>query len=288
MTNYFNFSIILPIYNEAETIKQTIDNLKAYLNEKNLAAEIIAVNDGSTDATKKILAEIEGLKVINHPYNKGYGAAVKTGAANATFDWLLTFDSDGQHQVNDIEKFLAAAAGFDMVVGARQGYRGPLIRQPGKKILHLLAEYLVEKKIPDLNSGLRLINKKLFLKYTHLLPNGFSWTTTITLAFFKENLNVKYIPIEINKRLAGKSQVKAMDAVKTMMVIFRIIMLFSPLRIFLPTSLALFSLALISGIYDIWQSNITDTTILLFLSAILIFFFGLMADQLAAIRREIK
>lgn len=222
------FSVIIPIYNEQEAITDVLAKLKDYLAQNFSGRyEIITVNDGSTDQTGEILASIDGIKIINHPYNKGYGSSVKTAAAVAQTDWLLVFDADGQHRVEDIKNLIDSIDGFDMVVGARQGYKGPLVRQPAKKILHWVAEYLVERKIPDLNSGLRLIKKEYFLKYSHILPNAFSWTTTITLAFFKDGLNINYVPIEINRRLGGKSYVKPSDAFKTLMLILRIIMLFS-------------------------------------------------------------
>ncbi|MFA6215855.1 MAG: glycosyltransferase family 2 protein, partial [Patescibacteria group bacterium] len=138
------------------------------------------------------------------------------------------------------------------------------------------------------NSGLRLIKKEYFLKYKHLLPNAFSWTTTITLTFFKESLNVNYVPIEINKRQGGKSTVKASDAVKTFMLILRIITLFSPLRVFLPATLMLLGLAAIDALPEIFKGNINDSTIILIISSLITFFFGIIADQVAAIRREIN
>jgi len=283
------FSVIVPALNEEATIAKSLSDLKEYLSSKFFGRyEIIVINDGSTDRTGAILKETDDIKVIDHPYNKGYGASIKTGVSASQFDWILTFDSDGQHYKEDIEKLLEAKNGFDMVVGSRVGYQGPLIRQPGKKILHWIAEYLVERKIDDLNSGLRLIKKELFLKYQHLLPNGFSWTTTITLAFFKEGLNVRYKPIEIKKRQGGKSTVKISDSTKLLMLILRIIMLFSPLRIFLPGSMIIFLFAVAFAVYDLTNLNISDTTILLFISSLLIFFFGLLADQIAAMRREIK
>lgn len=288
MDNQKQISIIIPAFNEAKTVAQTLNELKAYLSQEKILAEIIVVNDGSTDNTAAVLNSFDDIKIITNPFNKGYGASVKNAVAAATADWVLTFDADGQHRTEYLKKMIEASQGYDMVVGARQGYKGPKLRQPGKKLLQWVAEYLVEKKIPDLNSGLRLIKKDYFLKYAHILPEKFSWTTTITLAFFKDNLNVAYIPIEINKRQGGKSSVKISDAVKTFMLILRIIMLFSPLRIFLPISFVLFCFAAIFGLIDILTFNITDITILLLVSSILIFFFGLLADQMAAIRREIR
>ena len=200
---------------------------------------------------------------------------------------ILVFDADGQHRVEDIKKLIEAGKNYDMVIGARQGYQGPLIRQPGKKLLKLTAEYLVDKKILDLNSGLRLIKKEHFNKYSHLLPNAFSWTTTITLAFLKEGLSINYVPIEINKRQGGKSTVKPSDGFRVFMLILRIIMLFSPLRIFLPVSLVLLAVGSIGLIIDIILLNISEGTIFVLIASMLIFFFGLIADQIASIRREI-
>jgi len=293
-----NISIIIPVFNEEKSVKKVIADLTTYLKEKKYPIEIIIVNDGSTDKTKEILQQItheqvsfcrdsSRIRVISHPYNKGYGAALKTGVKNAKYDWVLFYDGDGQHQPEYIEKLIKYQNNYDMIIGARKGYKGPMIRQPGKKLLHWLAEYLVQQKIPDLNSGLRLMKKSIFEKFAHLLPNGFSLSTTITLAAFRENFNVKYVPIKIRKR-QGKSTVCLKDGLKTIMLILRIITLFSPLRIFLPVAFGIGILAIISLIYDIVKSNITDATILLFSSTIMLFFFGLLADQIAAIRREIK
>jgi len=284
------FSIIIPIYNEEKAIKEVLIELNNYLQNKNFQTEIIVVNDGSTDQTKKILNGIDNIKLINHPYNKGYGASLKTGVKSAQYDWILLYDADGQHCPEYIEELIKYSNDYDMIVGARQGYQGPLIRQPGKKLLIWTANYLVQKKIPDLNSGLRLIRKNLFLKYAHIFPNGFSLTTTITLAFFKEGLNIKYVPIEIKKR-NGKSTIRPIHGLEALMIIFRTITLFSPLRIFLPVSFFFFTLSLVISIFQsisIKELNISDTTIILSIFSLFLFFFGLLADQISAIRREGK
>lgn len=285
------FSIVIPTYNEEKIIKKVIADLKNYLTDKQYQAEIIIVNDGSIDQTKQILKKIKNIKLINHPYNKGYGTSIKSGVKNAQYDWILLYDGDGQHQPQYIEKLIKYNKNYDMIIGARIGYQGPLSRQPGKKLLHWVANYLVQQKIPDLNSGFRLIKKDLFLKFLHILPNGFSLSTTITLTFFKEGLNIKYIPIKINKR-QGKSSVKIQDGLKALMLIFRTIILFSPLRIFLPASFLAFFLSILNFILDSLfyskELNISDTTLLLFVSSLIFFFFGLLADQISAIRREGK
>ena len=293
MNSKINFSIIMPVYNEEKAIKDVLEKLKTYLEGKEYQTEIIVVNDGSTDQTKKILKEIKGIKLINHPYNKGYGAAIKTGVKNAKYDWILWYDSDGQHQSKYIEKLIKYRKEYDMIVGARQGYQGPIIRQPGKKLIKHLAQYIIKHKIPDLNSGFRLIKKSKFEKFVHLFPNGFSISTTITLAFFKQGFNVKYIPITIKKR-RGKSYVALSDGFKSIMLIFRMIILFSPLRVFLPVSGSIFALGLLSLSLDIFlfskqgRPNIGDTTMLFFVFSLFFFFFGLIADQISAIRRELK
>lgn len=284
-------SVIIPVYNEAGTIKNVITNLKKELAGLNLANyEIMAIDDVSTDNSLEILKKIADIKIIKHPYNKGNGAAVKTGLRHAKFDWILIFDADGQHKTEDIKQLLKYTENYDLISGERHGYQGPWIRQPGKKLIHWLARYLLGQKIKDFNCGFRLIRKDALLRFTNLLPNGFSWATTSLFAFYKEKLNVKFVPIEINKRQGGKSMVKPGDAVTYFMLILRLIMLFSPLRFFLPISFLLFLIALIILILDVFvigaYHNITIGFLLF--SSILIFFFGLLADQVAALRREIR
>jgi glycosyltransferase involved in cell wall biosynthesis len=287
-----NISVIIPAYNEADSIKSVLDNLKHTLNSLNLENyEIVVVNDASTDNTKEILENVDGIKIVNHSYNKGYGAGLKTGARSAKHEWILTFDADGQHNPKYIEEMLKYTNEFDLISGERQGYQGPWIRQPGKKVIHWLARYLLGHKINDFNCGLRLIKRNEFLRFAHLYPDGFSCSTTSIFAFLKEKLNVKFIPLEINKRSGGKSLVNSKDALTYFMLIIRLIMLFSPLRIFLPVSILFFLAFLGLFLNDMFLSefnNITDSTVLLFITSILIFFFGLIADQMAAIRRELN
>ena len=287
-----NISVIIPAYNEADSIKSVLDNLKHTLNSLNLENyEIVVVNDASTDNTKEILENVDGIKIVNHSYNKGYGAGLKTGARSAKHEWILTFDADGQHNPKYIEEMLKYTNEFDLISGETQGYQGPWIRQPGKKVIHWLARYLLGHKINDFNCGLRLIKRNEFLRFAHLYPDGFSCSTTSIFAFLKEKLNVKFIPLEINKRSGGKSLVNSKDALTYFMLIIRLIMLFSPLRIFLPVSILFFLAFLGLFLNDMFLSefnNITDSTVLLFITSILIFFFGLIADQMAAIRRELN
>ena len=281
------FSIIIPLFNEENSIIRVISNLDNYLKPKGYNYEIIVVNDASSDKSGELVKNANGIKLINQPYNKGYGAAIKTGVRNAQYDWVLFFDSDGQHKPEDIEKFLAGTDNFDMVVGERVNYQGSIIRKIGKKFLKIVANYLTQQDIPDLNCGLRLVKKEYFLRFIHLLPNSFSLTTTITLAFFREGLNIKYIPINVAVR-EGKSSLKIKDGLKTFLGILRTIIFFSPLRVFFPASLIFLIGTLVSLGFNLKQMNLSDTTVLLFVSSLLIFFFGLIADQLAAIRRGIR
>lgn len=283
-------SIIVPAYNEEKSIVSVINGLKNKLQSLNLETEIIVINDGSTDQTKNLIQSLPLVKLINHPYNKGYGAALKSGAKIAVYDWLLFYDGDGQHKIDYLEEFLKYTDQYDMIVGNRQGYQGPMLRQPVKKLLQWVANYLVEKKIPDINCGFRLVKKELYLKYLHILPNTFSASTTITMIFFKEGLNVKYLPITIEKR-SGISYVKPSDATKMFLLTLRVIMLFNPLKFFIPLSFLSLLIAVLIFTFQISYLNeivISKSVLLFSLSSIFLFSFGLLADQIAAIRREIK
>jgi len=283
-----SLSIIIPAHNEEKIIGQTIEALKKELSKiSELEYEIIVINDASTDKTMDVLGKVEGIKIINHIQNKGYGASLKSGIKEAKFENLLFFDADGQHKPEYISEFLKYADDFDMISGARVGYKGPIIRQPGKRALQWLANYLSQQKIPDLNCGLRIVKKKKISEFTHLLCDGFSFSTTSTLLFLTEGLSVKYVPITINKR-EGKSKVRPKHAFDTLIFILRVIILTSPLRIFLPISILLFATGGILLVLDLTHKNISKSTILTLISAILIFFFGLLADQISAIRKEVK
>jgi glycosyltransferase involved in cell wall biosynthesis len=286
-----SLSVIIPAHNEEKTISRVINELENELSKLDLDYEIIIVDDTSTDKTKEIIEKIPGIKILNHHINQGYGASLKTGIREAQFNNLLFFDADDQHKPEYISEMIKYIDDFDLVVGARTGYKGPIIRQPGKKLLHWLANYLTKQKIPDLNSGLRMVKKDQISKFLHLLCDGFSFSTTTTILFIGEGLRIKYVPITINKRLSeSKSKIRPKHAIDTFILILRTILLSSPLKVFLPMSSLFFIGALATLVYDALHPpfNITDITILLLLSSILIFFFGLLADQITAIRRELR
>jgi glycosyltransferase involved in cell wall biosynthesis len=275
-------SLIIPAYNEAETIGGVVkDFLGKYPD-----FEVLVIDDGSTDDTATIAKE-HGAKAIRREMNRGYGASLKEGVRKASGDIVLLMDADGQHSCDDIKRLLDEMAENDMVVGKRNKKAIKAIRKPGKWILMKVADLLVNQKIPDINSGFRAIDRNLALKYLPILPNGFSFTTTITLAMIKDARNVKYIPIEVSVRQGGKSYVSYFkDGVKTLLLIFRVIMLFNPLKIFVPISAAVFGIGVIYTLYTLVSStDITDISIILLLSGLGMFMFGLLADQIANIRR---
>jgi glycosyltransferase involved in cell wall biosynthesis len=285
MTNTPDVTIIIPAHNEEEGISDVITQLE----ELSGNYEILVVDDGSTDNTHK-LASDTGVKVIRHPYNKGYGAALKTGIRNAKADIVLFMDADGQHKPSDIEKLIPYIGEYDMVVGARtKKSKISLLRRPGKKILSLTANFLAGMKIPDLNSGFRALKKSVAQEFMHILPNSFSFSTTITLALVNSGYSVKYVPIEALERV-GASKIKPFqDGFNFIMLIIRTVVLFDPLKVFLPISVVLFILGLPYLIYElVFHLNVPPSSILLIISSILIFFFGLLADQISSLRREIK
>ena len=287
MTNKPDVTIIIPAHNEEKGITDVITQLK----ELSGNYEILVVDDGSMDNTHKLASET-GVKVIRHPYNKGNGAAIKTGARHAEGDIILFMDGDGQHNPEYIPKILQYIKEYDMVVGARtKESESFFIRNFGNKVLILTASYLSEFKIPDLTSGFRVIKKEVFMRFIHLLPNTFSYPTTLTLSLLLEGFNVKFVPIKSFKRTKGsKSKVNPLkDGFRFFLMIIRIITIFNPLKFFLPVSILLFILGFLYGIgHTIYYFNIPDGAVLLIVSSILIFFFGILADQISSLRREIR
>jgi glycosyltransferase involved in cell wall biosynthesis len=273
-------TIIIPAFNEEKSISQVV----ARLQRARPRDEILVIDDASTDRTAELATEA-GARVLRHQYNLGYGGALKTGIRHAAHSILMFFDADDQHDPADIAAIVQALETSDMSVGARPKGSGALYRRSGKWLLHRAANYLVGRKIPDLNSGLRAIRRELALQFIHLLPNGFSFTTTLTLAVIRSGYQVTYVPIAVKERV-GKSTVSLKDFFRTFFLIIRMTTLVAPLKIFLPVSLFLLVLALPSLIYDIYRENITDTTVLLGTMSVFIFLFGLLADMVALVSRR--
>jgi len=249
--------------------------------------EIIVVDDGSSDATAE-RARAAGATVVRHPYNKGNGAAVKTGIRSAGGEYVLIVDGDGQHQAADAARLVSHLGEYDLVIGARStGTQATHARLLGNAALNWLASYLTGRNVPDLTSGFRGARRSLLREFIHLLPNGFSTPTTTTLAFIKAGYNVRFEPIEAAARV-GHSKIRlARDGVKFLLIVMKIVTLFSPFRVFLPISLASF---LLGAGYAAWtiatQSHITNSSVLLIMLAVIVFLVGLVSEQIAALRFE--
>lgn len=285
-------TIIIPVFNEESALPGTLENLIPFAKKNEW--EILIVNDGSNDNTKEVLKRYnDSIKVIHHPYNKGYGAALKTGIRNSTPDIVCFYDSDGQHNPEDILKLLQDFDNYDMIVGQRsKDSHQEWIRRPGKWILSKAANFLTGKKIPDLNSGLRIVKRNVILKLLHLFPDGFSFSTTSTIAFMNMGLSIGYIPIKTNKRI-GKSSVRQLKhGSNVLLLILRLIVLFNPLKVFVPISALIFIAGLIyeviQGIFlmTAGQERLVPGAFFLMLTGILIFFFGLLVDQVSEMRKH--
>ncbi len=278
-------SIIIPAYQESRAIGKVVDGARRKMIELGGEFEIIVVDDGSDDGTGDI-ARKAGATVITHPYQRGYGASLKTGLKAAKGETVVLMDGDDQHDPAEIGVLLKERGSYDMVVGKRgKKSHSPLWRRPGKAFLGWLANNISGKDIPDLNSGFRAINREMAIKLSPILPDGFSFSTTITMATLKSGQTICYVPINVRARV-GKSSVSPMDGIKTIMLILRIITLFSPFRIFLPVSVFVTTVGIFLAIYniiDMGQPGIKGTIIVL--AGMLFFLFGLMVDQIAALRR---
>ena len=271
-------SVVVPVYNEEEAIDAVLDELIGVLENKTY--EIIVVDDGSTDNTTNVVQEKQ-VKLIQHPHNIGYGAAIKTGIENAANDLILIIDGDGSYPVKAIPELLKETDQYDMVVGSRTGkeVKIPLYRKPAKWFLSILANYLAGVVIPDLNSGMRIFRKEDAKKFFKILPSGFSFTTTLTLAYLSNDYTVKYRPIDYHER-KGKSKIKPFkDGLNFIMLIVRTITYFNPLKIFLPISIMLFVAGMMVLLYQAFVTqNVADLPVMLILTAFQIGFLGLLAD----------
>lgn len=274
-------SIVLPAKNESGAIGQTIERIK----QLNIAHEIIVVNDGSTDSTPAV-AEHAGARVVTHPYSKGNGAAIKTGARTATGDVIVFMDADGQHDPQDIPRLLEQIEqGYDLVVGARlKGSQASVGRGVANALYNNLATYMTEQKVEDLTSGFRAVRADKFREFLYLLPNGFSYPTTSTMAFFRAGYSVTYVPIHAAKRI-GTSHIQPMkDGVRFFLIIFKIATLFSPLKMFLPIAVLLFMMATGWYGYTLWDAGrFTNMSALLYTGSIMIFLMGLISEQVTAL-----
>jgi glycosyltransferase involved in cell wall biosynthesis len=275
-------SVVIPAFNEAEIIGQVVVALAGSAAWR----EILVIDDGSADDTAAI-AEAAGARVIRHPYNKGNGASVKTGIRAAAGEYLLVVDGDGQHRPSDAVRVAAGLGEYDLVVGARRAGQASRTRGAGNRLLNRVAGYLAGRDIPDLTSGLRGARLSLLREFIHLLPNGFSTPTTTTLAFLKAGYNVTFVPIEAQRRVGHSKINLSRDGMSFLLILLRVITIFSPLRIFLPISLASLGLGAGYAVYTIiTELHITNTSVLLITLAVIIFLVGLVSEQISALRFE--
>lgn len=274
-------SIVIPCKNEARSLETLLPRIRAAHND----AELIVVDDGSTDDTVAVSRK-HGANVVSLPYNMGNGAAIKNGARRATGDILVFMDADGQHSPDDISRLLEELnKGFDMVVGARSaGSQASVGRMIANSFYNRLASWIVNSRIADLTSGFRAVRADLFREFLHLLPNGFSYPTTITMAFFRAGYAVGYAPIVAQTR-EGKSHIRILrDGIRFLIIIFKIGTLYSPLKIFFPLSIAHFLLGLSYYAYTYMAyGRFTNMTALLFVASMLIFLIGLVSEQITAL-----
>ncbi|GGY44460.1 glycosyltransferase family 2 protein [Parvularcula lutaonensis] len=273
--------IVVPVYNEAGAIEEAVERMDKMIRESGIDAEVIWVDDGSTDGSAEILEKL-GANVYRCPENRGYGHALKTGIRNTRSKFVAITDADGTYPSEDIPRMLEMARSVDMVVGDRGKAMSnvPLVRKPAKWLLNKTANLLAGHKINDLNSGLRVFRRESLEKFLDLLPDGFSFTTTITLCMFGSGHKVVYTPIEYGRRV-GHSKIRPTDFFRFMMLVVRIVTLFSPLRVFMPLGAALFFLGLVKLAYDITQWNLSETAVFAFLAALMIWSFGLLADMIS-------
>jgi len=284
MANPIELSIIIPVFNEADNLAEVIGKVQLLQLP---SAEIIVVDDGSTDGSAEI-AMAAGANVVRHPYNIGNGAAVKSGMRAAKGRFILLMDGEGQHKPEDIPKLCAEAANYHMVVGARgKGSKLRFHRYVANTVYNLLASYVTRFKVQDLTSGFRLLSRREALRYIDLLPNTFSYPTTLTLAFLRSGLTVKYVPIQSLYR-SGQSKITLItDGIRFLLIITKIATLFAPFRVFLPVSLFFFVGGIANYIYTyVTQNRFTNMSVFALTTSVIIFMLGLISEQIALLRME--
>jgi len=287
-------TIIIPVYNECDTVRPVIMQLIQVLKKAELVFEIIAVNDYSTDGTREIIENLHSefpplVRIINHPYNKGNGAAVKTGIRAARGGIIACLDADGQHDPGDLVKMLPFMDDYDLVVGARtETYEGEWHRNFANRFYNALASWLTGFAIKDLTSGYRLFRASIIKKVAPLLPARFSYPTTSTLIFLKGGYNLKYVPIHVRPRQAGISKIRIIrDGWRFFTIIFKIILIYEPLRLFLPMAGLSFLLAFFSAGYSTWvlhSLRIPNSSVVLFVMGVLVLLLGFISEQITSVQ----
>ena len=280
-----SLSVIVPVYNEAKAIEQTIRQFEQIQTDISFPFEVIFVNDGSNDGAEIVLKKLSNpqFKVVHHTSNRGYGAAIKTGIKASSYDFVGITDADSTYPNDLIPDFFheILEGSYDMIVGARTGHTAkiPLIRKPAKWFLTKLADYLTNTRIPDLNSGFRIMKKEAVQRFLHILPDGFSFTTTITLAMLTDNYSVKYRTIDYHVR-KGKSKIRPLyDTFNFIQIIFRTILYFNPLKIFFPMSVFSMGLGAILILYRAFvERRFATTAVVLLMGGLQLLALGLVSD----------
>jgi glycosyltransferase involved in cell wall biosynthesis len=276
-------SVVMPAFNEEEGVAAAVAGVRSVLTRAGVEHEVLVVNDGSTDDSARE-AEKAGATVVSLPEQRGYGAALKTGIAAAKNDLIVIIDADCSYPAEALPELLAHSDRYDMVVGARVGpeVEEPGLRRPAKWFLRTLASYLAGRRIPDLNSGLRVLRRDLVERFSHVLPSGFSFTTSITLAAHCSGAMVRYHPIAYRRRV-GRSKIRPYHAAQFLILVIRAIVYFNPLRVFLPLGAVLFAGGMIKLVYDFYMENVSDTAAIGLLGAAILWSLGLLSDQIARI-----
>jgi glycosyltransferase involved in cell wall biosynthesis len=280
MDHPISVSVVIPAFNEEQGVGPVVAELRSVLDRHGITAEIIVVDDGSADQTAE-RAAAAGASVLRHPRNRGYGASLKTGILGASHDCVVMTDADGTYPCEYIPAMLSQLEASDMVVGARIGstVEIPLIRRPAKWLLNRLANYVTHSRILDLNSGLRVFRKDVVKQYFAILPDQFSWTSTITLAMICDRYNVKYVPIDYRAR-RGQSKIVAWDAGRFLILILRTAMIFRPLRVFVPVVLLCLFCGIVKISLDLLRhSGISLSALLAFASALIIQLTGMLVSR---------
>lgn len=280
---WVDVAVVIPAYNEENGIEKGVAEVIRVFSELGVSYEVVVVNDGSTDGTAAA-AERTQARVIHQRQNRGYGASLKKGIASTRSEWVVITDSDGTYPASALPKMLEIAKTADMVVGDRGAAMRnvPMVRKPAKFILNSLANYLAQRKINDLNSGLRVFRRKSLEPFVPLLPEGFSFTTTITLCMVCSGLEVEYFPITYGRRI-GTSKIRPTDFFAFILLVLRVVMLFRPLRVFLPAGAILITLGLVKFAYDLTLMNLSESAVLAILGGFGAWGLGLIADMISRI-----
>ena len=277
----YDLTVVVPAFNEQGGISDTLKQIDDALSKTPCSSQVVVVDDGSTDETAK-MAEACGASVIRQVENRGYGAALKAGIVASQSKYVAIIDADGTYPADKIPEMFERAESADMVVGSRAASSAniPLVRRPAKWMLGKLASYLAGRHIPDLNSGLRVIRRSALEQFIPLLPSKFSFTTTITLCMMCTEHVVTYIPIEYRARV-GRSKIRPVDFFNFIVLVLRTIVMFNPLRVFLPLGFMLFVAGAAKFIYDIFRNDLSESAVTAVLAAIMVWSLGLLADMIS-------